>query len=253
MNTALRSALVLTGMIGARVAVAGVAWDDFGGSLALTSDDVFHGISQTCGDPAAQGDVHYRTSGGSSAAEGFAGVWGSAGLGQATCGKAREVNFYAGYTVPASADSSATLTYSHYDYPGGAYTIEPLSGHRYDYDALEAQWAWQDQVYLSVAWTPDALRYAYHAVSLDRTALSYGLQLHHPLPAGFSLSAGVGYDEIADPSGTGYGFWNAGVGYAVGALQLQAGYIGTASRATRLFGSYVAGSRASVSAVWRFR
>jgi hypothetical protein len=103
-----------------------------------------------------------------------------------------------------------------------------------------------------VAWTPDALGYKAFSVSQNRSALSYGLQLRQPLPAGFSLSGGVGYDQIADPFGTGYGFWNAGVGYTLGAWQFDAGYFGTASRALRLFGSYVAGSQGSVSAVWRF-
>jgi uncharacterized protein (TIGR02001 family) len=252
MGTARLCPLLVVGLIGARVAYAGITWDDFGGSLALTSDDIYHGISQTCGDPAAQGDVHYRSSGGQSPTEAFAGVWGSAGLGQSACGKARETNFYAGYSFAAGADSSGTITYTHYGYPGGAYTIGPLAGLRYDYDTLEAQWAWQDQVYLTAAWTPDALRYAFHSVVRDRTALSYGLQLRQPLGRGFSLFAGVGYDEIADPFGTGYGFWNAGSGYALGAVQLQLAYFGTAGRAERLFGTYVAGNRISASVVWRF-
>jgi uncharacterized protein (TIGR02001 family) len=252
MEAARRSLLLVISLVGARAAHAGIAPDDFGGSLALTSDDIYHGISQTCGDPAAQGDVHYRSSGGQAASEVFAGVWASAGLGQSSCGKAREINVYAGYSLAMGADSSTALTYTHYGYPGGSYTLGPVGGYRYDYDALEAQWAWQDQVYLTLAWTPDALRFADYTPLRDRSALSYGVQLHRPLQGGFSLSAGVGYDEINDPFGTGYAYWDAGVGYALGPVQLQADYVGTASRAVRMFGSNVAGSRASVSAVWRF-
>ena len=245
--------LLLISLLGARAASAGVSLDDFGGSLALTSDDVYHGLSQTCGDPAAQGDLHYRSSGGHSPSEAFAGVWGSAGLGRSECGQARELNFYAGYAFPTTDDSNGTITYTHYGYPGGAYTIGRLAGFRYDYDSLEAQWAWQDRVYLSVAWTPDALRYGYnHTVLRDRTAWSYGLQLHQPLAGGFALSAGLGYDQNADPFDTGFGFWSAGADYAWGALQLQVGYFGTSGRAERLFGAYVAGNRASVSLIWRF-
>jgi uncharacterized protein (TIGR02001 family) len=252
MESARPRLLFVISLIGARVAFAGASLDDLGGSLALTSDDIYHGISQTCGDPAAQGDLHYRSSGGHAPSEAFAGVWGSAGLGRSDCGQARELNFYGGYSFTTGADSGATVTYTHYAYPGGAYTIGPLVGHRYDYDTLEGQWAWQDQVYLTVAWTPDALRYQNHTVVRDRSAFSYGLQLRQPLLGALSLAAGVGYDEIADPFGTGYGFWNVGVDYVLGALQLQAGYFGTASRAERLFGSYVAGDRGSVSLVWRF-
>lgn len=253
MGIARRGVLLLFSLVGAPVAAAGIAPDDFGGSLALTSDYIYHGISQTCGDPAAQADVHYRSAGGQAAAELFGGIWGSAGLAQAACGKAREVDLYAGYTAALGPDASATLMYTHYEYPGGAYTLERLAGHRYDYDALEAQWAWQDRVYLTLAWTPDALRRSMeYGVARNRSALSYGVQLHQPLRSGFSLSAGVGYDQIADPAGTGYGFWSTGVGYALGVVQLQAAYVGTARRAQRLFGSSVAGNRATVSAVWRF-
>src|SRR5580704_19476437 len=85
-------------LIGARAASAGISLADFGGSLALTSDDIYHGISQTCGDPAAQADLHYRSAGGQAPSEAFAGLWGSAGLGQSECGKAREFNLYAGYS-----------------------------------------------------------------------------------------------------------------------------------------------------------
>ena len=244
--------LLLMVGLAARAAHAGIALDDFGGSLGLTSDDIYHGISLTCGDPAAQGDLHYRSSGGQAESEAFAGVWASAGLGPSACGKAREVNAYAGYSVALGEDSSAALTYTHYGYPGGGYTLRPVDGYRYDYDALEAQWAWQDQVYLTLAWTPDAVRFADYMPLRNRSALSYGLQLHHPLQGGFSLSAGVGYDEIAIPFGTGYGFWDAGVGYALGTVQLEADYVGTASRALSVFGSHVAGSRAAFSAVWHF-
>jgi len=252
MVNARRWVLLGVSLLGARAASAAIAPDDFGGSLALTSDYVFHGISQTCGDPAVQGDLNYRSAGGKSPTEFFAGVWGSAGLGQSGCGNAREADFYGGYSFATGSDSSATLTYTHYSYPGGGYTLPRLAGFRYDYDALEAQWAWQDEVYLTVAWTPDALHLAYESFARNRSALSYGLQLHHPLRAGFSISAGVGYDQMADPSGTGYGFWNAGVGYTLGPVELTAAYFDTATRAERLFGSYVAGNRVSVTALWRF-
>jgi uncharacterized protein (TIGR02001 family) len=252
MQPAHRTVVLVIGLSFAQHCAAGVSVEEFGGSLALTSDDIFRGISQTCGHPAAQADLHYRGAGGQSAGQAFAGLWGSAGLGATACGKAREFNVFAGYSVQLAADSAATVTYTHYGYPGGAYTIEPLAGYRYDYDALEAQWAWQDQLYLTLAWTPDALRYGYYSVVRDRRALSYGVQWHRPLRDGFSLAAGIGYDEIPDPAGTGYGLWNAGLGYTLGALQVQVGYFGTSRRAERLFGSYVAGNRASVSAVWRF-
>ncbi|MEJ0006225.1 MAG: hypothetical protein WDM77_07525 [Steroidobacteraceae bacterium] len=64
-------------------------------------------------------------------------------------------------------------------------------GFRYDYDTLEAKFAWHDQVFLTAAWTPDALRYAYHRVLRDRSAPSYGLQLRQAAERGiFPLRRG---------------------------------------------------------------
>jgi len=244
--------LLVVSLLGARGASAALSADDFGGSLALTSDFIYHGLSQTCGDPALQGGLDYRSSGGKTPSEVFAGVWGSAGVGRSACGQSRELDLYTGLSFPVSEDSSATLTYTHYEYPGGGYTLPHLAGYRYDYDALEGQWSWRDELSMSLAWTPDALHLHYESFARDRSALSYGLQLHHPLGGGWSVTAGVGYDAIADPSGTGYGFWNAGLGYALGPVQLTADFVDTSGRATRVFGTYVAGQRVLATAVWRF-
>ena len=56
MEAGRRSVLLIISVVAARAAFAGVGLDDLGGSLALTSDYIYHGISQTCGDPAAQAD-----------------------------------------------------------------------------------------------------------------------------------------------------------------------------------------------------
>jgi uncharacterized protein (TIGR02001 family) len=217
----------------------------FGGSAVLTSDYVYHGISESCGHPAAQLDMHFRTTPGASTLETFIGAWGSYDTSGADCRRSSEANAYLGVSAMTTRDSSATLTYVHFAYLGGY-------GHIYDYDALEGAWSYQDRVFVTLSWTPDAFRFNEYGVQRDRRALSYGLQLHQPVGRAFTLSAGVGYDEITDPSGTGYGFWDTGVGYTLGQVQLDVTYFDTAARATRLFGGSVGGSRWSATAVWRF-
>jgi hypothetical protein len=63
---------------------------------------------------------------------------------------------------------------------------------------------------------------------------------------------GAGYDEVSDPSGAGYAFWNTGFGHAIGPVQLDVSYFRTSSRGEQLFGPEIAGGRVAVSAVWRF-
>jgi uncharacterized protein (TIGR02001 family) len=223
-----------------------------GGSLAVTADDIYRGVSQTCGHPAVQADVHVREQGASYWAA-FAGVWGSKGLAGSPCGGARELDFYAGYSLALTADVSATLTYTRYAFPGGGYGNPHLSGERYDYDQLGMSWSFAERLFLTLAWTPDALRY-YESweTEQNRSAFTYGAEWRQPLASWLSLVAGGGYDRMADPFGTGYGFWSVGLTHAAGPLEVDVGYYRTAERALRLFGSESAGGRVSATVLWRF-
>lgn len=228
---------------------------DAGGSLALTQDDVYRGLSLTCGHPAAQADVHVREHGAGYWAA-FAGVWGSVGLSGSPCGTAKELNAYAGYSLALTASLSATLTYTRYAFPGGGYGNPHLSGDRYDYDQLGTSWSLWDRLYLMLAWTPDALRYERYEGSLrteqDRSAFAYGAEWRQPLASWVSLTAAAGYDQMADPFGTGYGFWSLGFSHVAGPFELDFAYFHTADRAVRLFGGYSAGGRVSATLLWRF-
>lgn len=248
------AALVAYGLLWLAPGVCRAAVDT-GGSLALTADDVYRGVSQTCGHPAAQADVHVRERGASDWAA-FVGVWGSAGLNGGSCGSARELDAYAGYDLALSADLSVTLTYTRYAFPGGDYGDPHLSGHRYDYDQLATSWDFMDRLFLTLAWTPDALRYERYEGSLealqDRSAFAYGAEWRQPLASWLSLTAGAGYDRIADPFGSGYGFWSLGLTHATGPFEIDVAYFRTAARATRLFGPESAGGRVSATLLWRF-
>ncbi len=228
---------------------------DAGGSLAVTRDDVYRGVSQTCGHPAAQADVHLREHGASAWAA-FAGVWVSAGLGGSSCGSARELDAYVGYSLALSADLSATVTYTRYAFPGGGYGNPHLSGNRYDYDQLGVSWDLMDRLFVTLAWTPDALRYEQYGDSLEteqnRSAFAYGAEWRQPLISWLSLTAGAGYDRMADPFGHGYGFWSVGLSHASRSFEVDVTYFRTGARAVRLFGPESAGGRVSATLLWRF-
>lgn len=248
------AALAASCLISLRPAVCPAAVDA-GGSLALTADDVYRGVSQTCGHPAAQSDLHVRKQGASYWAM-FAGVWGSAGLGPSPCGAGRELEIYAGYSLALNANLSTTLTYTRYAFPGGGYGNPHLHGYRYDYDQLQTSWSFADRLYLTLAWTPDAVRYERYGRALrtdqDRSAFAYGAEWRQPLASWVSLTAAAGYDRMVDPFGTGYGFWSLGLTHQTGAFELDVAYFRTAERAVRLFGPESAGGRVSATVLWRF-
>ncbi|MDE2450431.1 MAG: hypothetical protein KGO22_15765 [Gammaproteobacteria bacterium] len=229
---------------------------DAGGSLALTQDDVYRGVSQTCGHPAAQADVHLRERGAAYWAA-FLGVWGSAGLSGSPCGSARELDAYAGFSLALTPNVIGTLTYTRYAFPGGGYGNPHLYGERYDYDQIGASLSLWDHLDLTLAWTPDALRYEPYPGGMlneqDRSAFDYGVQWRQPLVSWLSLTAGAGYDRMADPFDTGYSFWSLGLTHVAGPLELDIAYFHTAKRAVRLFGRESAGGRVSATLVWRLQ
>ena len=237
-------------LIGAALAAAAPAFaGQFGGSVALTSDYVYEGLSRTCGGPAAQADLHASGTGPMAT---FGGVWGSAGVGDDYCRAAREVDLYLGERWALDASNSVALRYVHYAYPGGIYLYEGLEGHRLDYDELGATWAFEDRFQLTLGWTPNAAEYRDYRLVRDRSAVHFGGELHQPLGQWLTLSAGAGYDQVSDFTGAGYAFWSAGLGRTVGPIALDLSYFRTSPRAERLFGAQVAGGRVAATAVWRF-
>jgi len=244
--------LCALGLAGIALAPPVRADGTLGGSLVLTSDYVYRGLSQTCGKPAAQADLHYRSGGDRAGPEWFIGGWGSAGLSSGSCAGTDELNLYLGGSFLVTGNSTATLTYTHFSFPDNSSIYpEPITT-RYDYDEIEGSWAYHDLLYVTVAWSPNTLRYTNHIFERDRSALSVGLQAHWPLGRAFTLSGGAGYDEFADPYGAGFAFWSAGVGYTLASFQFDVSYFGTAHRAEWLYGPHAAGNRVAGSIVWRF-
>jgi uncharacterized protein (TIGR02001 family) len=224
---------------------AGAAWADgsVGGSLDVTSNYIYHGLSQSRDNPAIQGDIHYRTESGATTSENFIGLWGST-ISRATTGGTYEINAYAGRTFLVTSDSSTTLSYVHYAYPNDHGTP------RYDYDEFSGTWAYEDRFFLTAAWTPDTARYTERGLGRCCRVLSYDAAVHQSLGRAFTLSAALGYDELSGVSG--YAYWNGGVAYAIGPFQLDVSYFAMQPRAVYLYGDVLAGPRWVGTLVWRF-
>jgi uncharacterized protein (TIGR02001 family) len=224
---------------------AGSAWAQgaIGGSVDLTSDYIYHGLSESHGEPALQADIHYRSNSGAAAAENFIGLWGST-LSRSATGGNYELNAYLGRTFLVNANSSATLSYVHYAYP------DDHGKPRYDYDEFSAGWSFQDRLFATIAWTPDTGRYSERGLGRCCRALSYSVAVHQNLGHAFTLTAAVGYDEFN--GGSGYAYWNGGIAYAIGAWQLDLSYFAMQPRAEYIYGSVLAGDRLVGTIVWRF-
>lgn len=114
MKTRYALAAVLAG--GLMLAVPAQAEDGAGqltGNLALTSDYMFRGLSQSWGGPAIQGGVEYA------GASGFVGgISGSSVSDRSYPGGSMEIDLYASYGMPISDDWSWRAGVYSYLYPG---------------------------------------------------------------------------------------------------------------------------------------
>ncbi len=218
-----------------------LAADSWGGGLAVTSDYVFRGVSQSDGAAAAQADLHYRT-----ANRWFAGIWASTASPPPERIASYEVDLYAGHDWEISDRWAASVSYVRYSYPGS-----PAHGH-YDADEVSASVRFEDRVALTAALSPNSLRYtAYRGASRRRTA-SYEASLRQPVRLPVSIVAAVGYYDTQAGFKASYWAWNAGLAAQVGPFELTLIRFGVDATGRRLFGSYAADGRWVLSAAWRF-
>jgi uncharacterized protein (TIGR02001 family) len=214
-----------------------------GGHLAATTDYVLRGLSQTRGAPALQADLHVEHPSGW-----FVGAWGSTIDLNRGPGATLELNAYAGLDWQLDPAWSARLTAVHYAYPNDTDFL------RYDYDEVIGSLAFRDRLVASVAWSPNTARYsAYYGMSEEGTALTYDLVGNWPLTGSLTATAGVGYYDLDDLFGTGYGYWNAGLVWTRSHLQLELGWYATTHEAEELFSPETTGQRWSLTATWQFQ
>lgn len=181
----------------------------FSANVALTTDYVFRGISQSDEGPAVQGGFDYAHDSGI-----YLGVWGSSiDLPQAET----EIDFYGG--INGAIDK---FTWD----VGGIYYYYP--GDNSDYDFWEAA--------LSIGYDFDlfaislGLNYSPEFFADSGKAFYYAAYLDIPLPHDFSLSGHVGRQTIDNRIAFGspsYTDWAVGLGYTLEGFDLGLTYSDT--------------------------
>lgn len=218
------------------------AADQFSGLLGATTDYVFRGVSQTRGNPAIQGGLNYR-----GVAGWFVGAWASTIDPNPGPGATVEWNAYAGYGRPFRNAWHARLSVVHYAYPGDSDYAE------YDYDELAASITYLDRLSAGIAWSPNTTRYSHQGLARDQTAVSYDLVARWPLRGPLHVTGSVGYYDLDDLFGTGYGYWSVGLAGTFEHLLVELTHCATSDTAVDLFGGDTAGSRWALTATWRFQ
>jgi len=214
------------------------AWN---GSLALTSDYVLRGISQSYGKLAYQGGLAYHDRAGW-----YAGTWASS-IEPFPYGKRSvEVDGFAGYAWLIGQHWNARANYTRYA------TVFDKRRVSYDYDEVSVSLGYEDRVAASLSWQPDSTGYSLLGYAHRRPSWAWELSGRQPLAHGFALTASAGYYDTRQLYGAGYGAGSLGLSFARRHAEVTVNRFFTNSIIYRLFDDATADGEWVASLVLRF-
>jgi uncharacterized protein (TIGR02001 family) len=218
----------------------------FGGSLVLTSNYIYRGVSSSDNEAAIQADLHVANDGGT-----FVGVWGSSRDSQLEPYANSELEIYLGHRFELGNAWSATLTGRARYLVGGTQEVSD------DYQEIAAAITWLDAWTVSLTAIPNAPRYWFYDRLSRAPAFVAEMSAQWLVYDGFFLTGGAGYYRV---TGTGPGI-EAAYGYAYGNLgiawehrhwRIDIGYYITGEKAQVLMPYPSANERFAGSIAWRF-
>jgi len=218
----------------------------FGGNLAVTSNYIYRGVSESNGNPAPQVDLHVGTADGS-----FIGVWGSTRDHNFAPYADFDLELYLGHRFALSNDWGATLSARSRYYIGGYQEVSD------DYQEITASVSYLDAWSLSVTAIPNAVQYWFNR-RLGRTPAWVADTAGQWLIAdGFYLTGGAGYYHASGSgpgirAANGYAYGNAGVAYEYRHWRIDVGYFFAQYKARELFPYPMASDRIAATLTWRF-
>lgn len=177
-------------------------------SVAVVSDYVFRGVSQTLEEPALQAGLHYERSSGL-----FAGAWAST-VDSPTYAAPKgtrdvELDLYLGYGLELGGPWSLVASAVRYEYPGADVS--------YDYDYLEWGLALQrGPLALSLSWSEDGLGFYGDSLAVELVA-------RRPLARRWELAGGLGRYDLGGLNDA-YLYWSLALSRRFGPLVLDLGY-----------------------------
>jgi uncharacterized protein (TIGR02001 family) len=219
----------------------------FGAALALTSNYIYRGVSQSDGHGAVQADAHLATAGGS-----FLGVWASSRDSDLEPGADALVDVYLGHHFELSTAWSLTAR-GRARYYVNASDYEPSA----DYQELSLAVGYLDRWSLGVTWIPSAVRYWVYQRIGRAPAWVADTSAQWLLVEHLYLTAGAGYyrSEGTGPGierATGYAYGNAGAAYERGRWRLDVGYFITQDAAARSVPYPSGNGKVAATLSWRF-
>lgn len=179
-------------------------------NLAITSDYVFRGVTQTNFKPAVQGGLDYAF--GDSGF--YVGVWASNVDFVDNDGPDIEVDSFVGFNTDVSDSLNLDLSVVHYSYLGERDAYGSL-----DYNEVFGKITYAEMVTFTVA-------YANDYSNLDYSSLYFNLGGEWEIGNALSLNASVGHSDFSDGNGS-YNDWNVGLSRQFGPVNAALNYYDT--------------------------
>lgn len=227
------------------VCPAEAAGDRWSASLAVTSDYVDKGLSQTHGDPAVQGGIAWAGH-----PTWYAALWASSvdngWPGYGIDGAEAEIDLIAGYRRPIDPRFSVDAQLVHYAYFGGDAPVDQ------DYTELALTLDFRGLLRFSLAYAPDYAAFGHYAVASSGSAYAAELAAQWPIGRHATVATGIGYRNLDAIYDADYVYGSVGVALAIGPLNLVLAQHFTDPAARELFGDDVAGARSSATLFWQF-
>jgi uncharacterized protein (TIGR02001 family) len=218
-----------------------------GGDVAVTSDFIYRGFSESNRNPAVQLDLHASTITGT-----FIGAWASTRYHDLAPGADFEVDWYLGQRFDLSSSWNATVTALDHTYVGGSQV------HSDNYQELSAAVSYLDRWTFSVSAIPNEVRYWGYLRAGRYAAYVAETSGQWLIANGFFVTGGTGYYFFTGSSlhphvvNTGYAYGNVGLAYEWRSLRLDVGYYLTQAKGQRLFPYPSADNRVAGTLSWRF-
>jgi uncharacterized protein (TIGR02001 family) len=238
----LRTAVVLLVGFGLP-ATQSFAADEWGGSVAVTSDYYVRGISRTSDHAALQLDFHYANSNGF-----VAGVFASNSQIDRKWPMDVELSGFLGFVWNIDDAWRARILANHYAYPWNH------AGSHYNYDELDLDVSYQGWLHFGLGYSPNSPRFLPYPYAglIGVTEKSAEVNAQRQIFGKFSLTGGVGYSFLDGPDSGGYTYWSAGAAYDFQAFSVAVAYLDTSTEAKSLFPNAAATGEWTATIIWRF-
>lgn len=209
-------------------------------ALGASTDSSFRGISQNGGNPSLQGSVAYYGVDGW-----FVGLAVSTVKPKSGYLNAGQLIGSVGWALQVTDTWSTRVEFTHHAYPWSGSRTESA------YDEVITTAVFRNALFLSIGASPNNSFSSQDEAMRKRATFSYDIGLRVPLANRFTLTAGLGYEDLHRVFKTRYVYGNAGVTVQSGKLQIDVSYLVT-SHAAKLLFTDAASNRWVGNATWHF-